>query len=164
MNAGAYGGELKDVVCEVEAWFPEGVRKLHAEELKFAYRSSIFSEIQGGAVLGVRIHLQKGISEQIKARMDELASKRRASQPLELPSAGSTFKRPEGHFAGTLIEQCGLKGTRIGGAEVSVKHAGFIVNTGGACFLDVLHLIEHVQKIVLNETGVTLVPEVKVIQ
>lgn len=164
MNAGAYGGELKDVLTEVTALFPDGVRTLRGEELALGYRRSLFTDHPEAVVLRARLALQSGSAEQIKARMDELAAKRRASQPLELPSAGSTFKRPEGYFAAALIDQCGLKGTRVGGAEVSRKHAGFIVNVGGAKCADVLALIQKVQDTVFTATGVTLEPEVKIIQ
>ena len=164
MNAGAYGGELKDVLTEVTALFPDGVRTLRGEELALGYRRSLFTDHPEAVVLRAKLALQSGSAEQIKARMDELAAKRRASQPLELPSAGSTFKRPEGYFAAALIDQCGLKGTRVGGAEVSQKHAGFIVNVGGAKCADVLALIQKVQDTVFTATGVTLEPEVKIIQ
>ena len=162
MNAGAYDGALSDVLAEVTALFPDGVRTLPTGELRFSYRHSLFTEQPEATVLWARFRLRPGESASIRARMDELAEKRRASQPLELPSAGSTFKRPEGHFAGRLIEDCGLKGTRVGGAEVSTKHAGFIVNTGGATCADVLSLIETVQKTVFDATGVKLEPEVKI--
>ena len=164
MNAGAYGGELKDVLTEVTALFPDGVRTLRGGELALGYRRSLFTDHPEAVVLRAKLALQSGSAEQIKARMDELAAKRRASQPLELPSAGSTFKRPEGYFAAALIDQCGLKGMRVGGAEVSRKHAGFIVNVGGAKCADVLALIQKVQDTVFTATGVTLEPEVKIIQ
>lgn len=163
MNAGAYGGELKDVVTEVTALYPDGVRTLSPAELDFSYRHSAFSAGEG-IVLGAKLKLQKGEGEAIKAKMDELMARRKASQPLELPSAGSTFKRPAGYFAGTLIEGCGLKGCRVGGAEVSSKHAGFVVNVGGATCADVLALIEKVQKTVYDAHGVMLEPEVKIIR
>lgn len=162
MNAGAYGGALADVLSEVTALWPDGVRTLKTDELKLSYRHSIFTEQQEAVVLRARLRLRSGDGTAIKARMEELMEKRKASQPLEYPSAGSTFKRPEGYFAGTLIEQCGLKGTRVGGAEVSTKHAGFIINTGGATCNDVLKLIETVQKTVRDATGVTLEPEVRI--
>lgn len=164
MNAGAYGGELKDVLVSVTAVFPDGVRTLSTSELALGYRKSIFSSCPDAAVLCARVRLQKGEGETIKTRMDELMAKRRASQPLDVPSAGSTFKRPVGHFAGTLIEQCGLKGTRVGGAEVSCKHAGFLVNVGGATCADMLALIEKVQRTVLGQTGVQLEPEVRLVR
>ncbi len=163
MNAGAYGGELKDVLTEVTALFPDGIRTLRGEELALGYRYSAFTDHPEAVVLRAKLALTRGDADAIKARMEELAAKRRVSQPLELPSAGSTFKRPEGYFAGTLIEQCGLKGARVGGAEVSTKHAGFVVNAGGATCADVLALIEKVQDTVLAAMGVKLEPEIKII-
>ena len=127
-------------------------------------RRSFFTDHPEAVVLRAKLALHGGDQEAIKARMEELSAKRRASQPLEMPSAGSTFKRPEGYFAGTLIEQCGLKGARVGGAEVSRKHAGFVVNAGGATCADVLALIKKVQDTVFTATGVTLEPEVKIIR
>ena len=163
MNAGAYGGELKDVVTEVTALYPDGVRALTPAELDFSYRHSVFSS-GDGIVLGAKLRLEQGDADSIKARMDDLMARRKASQPLELPSAGSTFKRPTGYYAGPLIEGCGLKGCRVGGAEVSRKHAGFVVNAGGATCADVLALIEKVQKTVYDAHGVMLEPEVKIIR
>ena len=164
MNAGAYGGEMCQVVETVTAWFPgEGVRSLTAEELDFAYRRSVFSR-RPGVVLSAQFRLSPGDPEEIKARMEELIRRRREKQPLEYPSAGSTFKRPAGHFAGGLIEQCGLKGVRVGGAQVSEKHAGFLINAGGATCADVLALIELVRDTVRERTGVELEPEVKIIR
>lgn len=162
MNAGAYGGELKDVVTEVTALYPDGVKVLTPAQLDFSYRHSVFSAGEG-IVLGAKLKLETGDKDAIKAEMDELMARRKASQPLELPSAGSTFKRPAGYFAGTLIEGCGLKGCRVGGAEVSPKHAGFVVNVGGATCADVLALIEKVRKTVYDAHGVMLEPEVKII-
>ena len=163
MNAGAYGGELKDVITDVTALYPDGVRTLTADEADFSYRHSVFSG-SGGIVLGARLRLAAGERGAIKARMDDLMARRKASQPLEFPSAGSTFKRPPGHYAGPLIESCGLKGARIGGAEVSCKHAGFVVNAGGATCADVLALMEKVQKTVFDAYGVLLEPEVKIVR
>ena len=163
MNAGAYGGEMKQVLSAVTAWFPgEGVRRLPLEELDLGYRHSIFSSKQG-AVLEAEFLLEPGDAGEIQAQTAELDRRRREKQPLEYPSAGSTFKRPEGHFAGALIEQCGLKGFRIGGAQVSEKHAGFVINTGDATCADVLAVIAHVQKTVREQTGVYLEPVVKLI-
>ncbi len=162
MNAGAYDGALADVLTDVTALFPDGVRTLGTEELRLSYRHSVFTEQPEAVVLRARLHLSPGDPEAVKARMNELMERRKASQPLEYPSAGSTFKRPPGHFAGRLIEDCGLKGARVGGAEVSVKHAGFLINTGGATCADVLGLIEKVQKTVYDATGVMLEPEVKI--
>ena len=163
MNAGAYGGELKDVVTEVTALYPDGVKVLTPAELDFSYRHSVFSTGEG-IVLGAKVKLESGDPDAIKAKMDDLMARRKASQPLELPSAGSTFKRPTGYYAGPLIEGCGLKGCRVGGAEVSSKHAGFVVNVGGATCADVLALIEKVQKTVYDAHGVMLQPEVKIIR
>lgn len=165
MNAGAYGGEIKDVVASVTLLDPEvGIRTLKGEEMQFSYRRSLLSEHPEYVVLSATFRLERGDSETIGARMRELMAKRKASQPLEFPSAGSTFKRPVGHYAGPLIEGCGLKGCRVGGAEVSTKHAGFIVNTGGATCADVLALIEKVQKTVYDARGVMLEPEVKIVR
>ena len=163
MNAGAYGGEMKDVVTEVTALYPDGVKVLTPAELDFSYRHSVFSAGEG-IVLGAKVKLESGDPDAIKAKMDDLMARRKASQPLELPSAGSTFKRPTGYYAGSLIEGCGLKGCRVGGAEVSSKHAGFVVNVGGATCADVLALIEKVQKTVYDAHGVMLEPEVKIIR
>ena len=163
MNAGAYGGEMRQVVRSVAAWFPgEGLRRLSGEELDFGYRHSIFSG-RRGAALEAELALEERDRGEIQARMAELDRRRREKQPLEFPSAGSTFQRPQGHFAGALIEQCGLKGARVGGAQVSEKHAGFLINTGGATCADVRGLIAHVQQIVLEQTGVALEPEVKMV-
>lgn len=163
MNAGAYGGELKDVIADVTALYPDGVRTLTADEMGFSYRHSVFSSGEG-IVLGAKLKLEPGDPNAIKAKMNELMARRKASQPLEFPSAGSTFKRPPGHYAGPLIESCGLKGARIGGAEVSCKHAGFVVNAGGATCADVLALMEKVQKTVFDTYGVLLEPEVKIVR
>ena len=163
MNAGAYGGELKDVIADVTALYPDGVRTLTADEMGFSYRHSVVSSGEG-IVLGAKLKLEPGDPNAIKAKMDELMARRKASQPLEFPSAGSTFKRPPGHYAGPLIESCGLKGARIGGAEVSCKHAGFVVNAGGATCADVLALMEKVQKTVFDTYGVLLEPEVKIVR
>ncbi len=163
MNAGAYGGEMQQVVQSVTALFPDGVRTLDKNALHFGYRHSIFSE-EEGVVLSAVLKLQPGDPKEIRAQMDDLMARRKASQPLEYPSAGSTFKRPEGHFAGTMIDQCGLKGTAVGGAEVSEKHAGFIINKDHATFDNVVTLISIVQDTVYREFGVELEPEVKIIQ
>ena len=161
MNAGAYGGELAQVAASVTVLEPGGApRTLPADQCGFGDRKSAFSD-------GTRLVLEAvcaprpGDPAAIRARMEELAAKRREKQPLDLPSAGSTFKRPEGHFAAALIEQCGLKGVGIGGAQVSEKHAGFLVNRGGATAEDVRRLMALVQSSVLRETGVALEPEVK---
>lgn len=163
MNAGAYGGEMSQVVVSVTAWFPDrGIVRLDREELAYGYRRSVFTGSRG-AVLAAEFALEPGDGAAIRSKMDELSRRRREKQPLEYPSAGSVFKRPEGHFAGALIEQCGLKGTRSGGAMVSEKHAGFIVNAGGASSGDVLRLIQRIQQTVKEQTGVELEPEVRLI-
>lgn len=164
MNAGAYGGEMAQVVESVTAWLPKkGLCTLRREELGFGYRRSRFSGGEG-VILSAVFRLERGCtSEALRQAMEELIQRRRASQPLELPSAGSTFKRPEGYYAGTLIDQCGLKGLTVGGAAVSEKHAGFIVNRGGATCADVTALIAEIQRRVLEETGVSLETEVRVI-
>lgn len=165
MNAGAYGGEMKQVAASVAALFPEeGVKFLSGEELAFGYRRSFLTDSPEAVALSAVFRLSPGEPESIRKTMRELTARRKASQPLELPSAGSTFKRPEGHFAGTLIEQCGLKGRTVGGAQVSEKHAGFIVNRGGASSADVRELIRQVQEIVFEKTGVRLEPEVRFVE
>ncbi|MFV9567987.1 UDP-N-acetylmuramate dehydrogenase [Thermoanaerobacter mathranii] len=163
MNAGAYGSEMKDVVEKVEVLDGEGnILILSNEEMNFSYRYSIIHE-KDWIVLRAWLSLAKGKYEEIKSKMEELNAKRREKQPLEYPSAGSTFKRPPGYYAGKLIEEAGLKGYSIGGAKVSEKHSGFIINTGNATFYDVLNLIEHIQKVVKEKFGVELVPEIKII-
>ena len=164
MNAGAYGGELKDAVVETEYLDAETeLRVLRGAEHDFSYRHSYFSDHEG-IVLRSVFSLAAGDPEAIAARMRELADKRRNSQPLDMPSAGSTFKRPAGGFAAALIDEAGLKGFSVGGAQVSPKHAGFVVNTGGATCDDVLRLIEHIQKTVLDRSGIALEPEVRIIR
>lgn len=164
MNAGAYGGELKDVAAETLA-LDENLlpRAFRGAEQDFSYRHSAFSD-GGFTVLSCVLALTPGDPEEIRGRMRELSERRRASQPLELPSAGSTFKRPAGAYAAALIDQAGLKGFAVGGAQVSEKHAGFIVNRGGATFDDVLRLMEAVRETVFRAFGVTLEPEVKIIR
>ena len=164
MNAGAYDGSLSDVITEVTALFPDGVRTIPAQELHFSYRHSLFTEQSEAVVLRARLQLRPGNSSSIRRRMEELMTRRKTSQPLEYPSAGSTFKRPVGYFAGRLIENAGMKGARIGGAEVSNKHAGFVINTGNATCADVLALIEKIQKTVMNTSGVMLEPEIRIIR
>lgn len=164
MNAGAYDGALSDVITEVTALFPDGVRTIPAQELHFSYRHSLFTEEREAVVLHARLQLRPGDSSEIRRRMEELMTRRKTSQPLEYPSAGSTFKRPVGYFAGRLIEDAGMKGARIGGAEVSNKHAGFVINTGNATCADVLALIEKVQKTVMETSGVMLEPEIRIIR
>jgi len=164
MNAGAYGGEMKDVLLSVAAADGRGnVREISAEDCRMSYRRSIFSETELIAV-SARLRLSPGEPDDIRARMEELAEKRKASQPLNMPSAGSTFKRPAGGYAAALIDSAGLKGFSVGGAQVSEKHAGFVVNAGGATFEDVMRLMEHVRETVYKRSGVTLEPEVRIIQ
>lgn len=163
MNAGAYGGEMKQVVEEVTALTESGIRRIPAQECDFGYRHSAFSDGKS-VILGAKLHLSKGSSSEIDAKMAELMNRRKSSQPLEYPSAGSTFKRPTGYFAGTLIQETGLKGLTVGGAQVSEKHAGFIINIGGATCRDVCTLIQQVQEKVRQAHGVTLEPEVRIIE
>jgi len=161
MNAGAYGGEMAQVVHQVTVLTKDGeVETLYSFD--FGYRRSAFSD-GSRMILGAKLELVPGNREQIAARMEELAVQRQSKQPLEYPSAGSMFKRPEGYFAAALIDQCGLKGFTVGGAQVSEKHAGFVVNRGGATCADVLSLVEQVKRRVLDATGVTLEMEVKVL-
>lgn len=163
MNAGAYGGELKDIIESVTFIAPDGmIRTENAENLDMSYRHSMFSD-GGYIILSCKLHLKKGNYEDIKARIQDYNSRRIEKQPLNLPSAGSTFKRPEGHFAGKLIQDAGLMGYSIGGAQVSEKHAGFVVNTGSATAADVIALIEHVQNTVEEKFEVHLEPEVRFI-
>lgn len=161
MNAGAYGGEMKDVLTSVRVMTEEGeIMELPAEELGLGYRTSIIPE-KRYIVLGAVISLTEGKKEEIKAQMDDLRQKRVSKQPLEYPSAGSTFKRPEGYFAGKLIQDSGLKGFTVGGAQVSEKHSGFVINKGNATAADVMELIRQVTAKVKEDTGVTMEPEVK---
>lgn len=162
MNAGAYGGEIKDVLlsaCHVDpggtlGWFNGG-------DLNMSYRRSAYSG-SGLVITSAEFGLKRGDQAEIRAKMDDFLNRRRSKQPLELPSAGSTFKRPEGSYASALIDGCGLKGRAVGGAAVSEKHAGFVVNRGGASYSDVLGLIELVIKEVKKKTGHSLEPEVKI--
>ena len=164
MNAGAYGGEMAQVLESVTFLDEAGeVCTLPVSECGFGYRKSIFSQ-RKCLILRARFRLEQGDGYAIKARMDELTAKRREKQPLEYPSAGSMFKRPPGHFAAALIDQCGLKGLTVGGAQVSEKHAGFVVNRGGATCGDVLALVDQVKEEVLRQTGVELEMEVKVLR
>lgn len=161
MNAGAYGGEMKDVLKEVTVMDAEGdIIVLPADKLGMGYRTSII-KTAGYLVLEAVISLEKGREEEIQAKMKELADRRVEKQPLEFPSAGSTFKRPEGYFAGKLIMDSGLGGYRIGGAQVSEKHCGFVINAGGATAKDVVELMDHIINTVKEKFGVTLEPEVR---
>lgn len=161
MNAGAYGGELKDVVKSVRLLntVTGEIMEKTCEEMKFSYRHSIAKE-EPYIILKASLKLNKGDKELIKARMDELKEQRTTKQPLEYPSAGSTFKRPEGYFAGKLIQDAGLKGYTVGGAQVSTKHSGFVINTGNATAEDILTLIDDVKNNVKDQFGVELEPEV----
>ena len=163
MNAGAYGGEMKHVLREVTVLTKEGeVLAIPAKALELGYRTSVIPK-NGWIVLGAVLQLKKGDPEQILARMEELKEQRITKQPLDLPSAGSTFKRPEGYFAGKLIMDAGLRGFTVGGAQVSEKHCGFVVNRGNATAADVWELICEVKRRVKERTGVELEPEVKLL-
>lgn len=160
MNAGAYGSEMKDVTVSAKIMFGDGhIEEVPVDELGLRYRGSRISD-EKLLVLGVNISLFAGEKEAIEAAMADFAGRRREKQPLEFPSAGSTFKRPEGYFAGKLIQDAGLRGFGIGGAQVSEKHCGFVVNKGGATSQDVVDVIRHVQKTVLEDSGVKLETEV----
>ena len=160
MNAGAYGGEMKDAAESVTALTTEGeVKTFEAAELGLGYRTSVF-KTNGDIILFSKYNLHTGDKEVIRERMYDVMERRRSKQPLEFPSAGSVFKRPKGAFAGTLIEQCGLKGKTVGGAQVSEKHAGFIINAGGATCKDVMGLVKLVQDTVKTETGYYLEREI----
>ena len=164
MNAGAYDGEMAQVVASVTALDRTGeCRVFQPEECGFGYRRSAFSP-GDWLITQVRFRLTPGDPASIRARMDDLTARRKKKQPLEFPSAGSTFKRPPGHFAAALIDQCGLKGLTVGGAQVSEKHAGFLINRGGATCADILELIDRVREEVLRQTGVELELEVRVLQ
>ncbi len=163
MNAGAYGGEMKDVVHKVEAIDEQGnLRTLCGQELGFGYRTSVF-QTNGLVILTVYMTLKSGNTQDIRDKMAEFARRRQSKQPLEFPSAGSVFKRPEGHFVGPLIEELGLKGLRIGDAEISTKHAGFIINRGNATASDVLELISIVRSKVRESRGIDLQPEIRIV-
>ena len=161
MNAGAYGGEMKDIIREVTVLTREGkLLTLSKEEMNFGYRTSVVKE-KGYVVISAELQLRKGDREEIRKVMDELKERRVTKQPLDMPSAGSTFKRPEVYFAGKLIMDAGLRGFSVGGAQISEKHCGFVVNKGDATAADVLGLIGEVQKRVQEKFGVALEPEVK---
>lgn len=164
MNAGAYGGEMAQVVSSVTVMYPNGkTEELPLEQLELRYRHSRFMN-ENSVILRVRVQLTPGSKETIRAAMTELMRRRRASQPLEFPSAGSAFKRPEGHYSAALIEQAGLKGLQVGGAQISEKHAGFIINRGKATCDDVLALMERVSRRVYETSGVRLEPEVRILE
>lgn len=160
MNAGAYGGEMKQIVKQVTVMNEMGeILELSGADMEFGYRTSIIKN-RPFVVLEVELQLQKGKAEEIRAKMEDLAQRRREKQPLEFPSAGSTFKRPEGYFAGKLIMDTGLRGYSIGGAKVSDKHCGFVINTGNASAADVAEVIQEVQERVKDKFGVVLEKEV----
>ena len=164
MNAGAYGGELKDILVSATAVSREGseIREFTAEELQLSYRHSALED-NGYIVVAAKLQLTPGNPEEIQAKMRELLEKRNSKQPVQYPSAGSTFKRPEGYFAGKLIEDAGLKGVTVGGAQVSVLHSGFVINIGDATATDILDLMALVQNTVYDKFGVKLEPEVRII-
>lgn len=162
MNAGAYGGEMKDVLYKCSHVDRRGnIGFLENEQLELSYRHSAYYD-NDCIITGLYLKLKKGNQDEIKEKMNDLISRRRDKQPLEFPSAGSTFKRPEGYFAGALIEECGLKGKTVGGAQVSEKHAGFIINRGGASCRDVLELCDICTETVFREKGVRLEREIRV--
>lgn len=162
MNAGAYGGEMKDVMFRCSHIDRNGDRGfLEGDDMRLGYRHSAYYD-NGCIITGVYLKLKKADKAEIKSKMDDFMSRRREKQPLEYPSAGSTFKRPEGYFAGALIEECNLKGKRVGGAEVSEKHAGFVINKGNATCKDVLDLCELVSDTIKKEKGVSLEMEIRV--
>ena len=162
MNAGAYGGEMKDVVVQVDGILPDGTEmSLSGEEMRFGYRRSAVKDLNL-IVTEVTMELAEGDPAAIRAKMSELNRQRAEKQPLDVPSAGSTFKRPEGFYAAALIDQCGLKGYSVGGAQVSMKHAGFLVNSGDSS-RDYLELVRTVQRIVRERAGVELEPEIRII-
>lgn len=164
MNAGAYGGEIKDVIVEAEAVSADGEREftLTGEQLELGYRHSILKET-GDIVTGITFRFEKGDREEIEDRMKELNRQRNAKQPVNYPSAGSTFKRPEGYFAGKLVQDAGLKGYTCGGAQVSELHSGFVINIGGATATDILNVMKHCREEVERQFGVTLEPEVRIL-
>lgn len=164
MNAGAHGSQMSDIVEYTDAFDTESFEKIRLYDNGFGYRQSVFLKDKSLICLGAKLNLKKGESIAIAEKMKENNEKRRASQPLELPSAGSYFKRPENDFAGRLIEECGLKGERVGGAEVSPKHAGFIVNVGGASYHDVLSLEKKIKERVASRFGITLCREVRLVE
>ncbi len=163
MNAGAYGGEMKDVLKSITLFDGSNVKTVNADEIFFGYRETDFSK-HGWLVLSATFVLEKGNQAQIKEKMSELSALRREKQPLELPSCGSAFKRPVGHFAGKLIEDAGLKGYTVGKMQISTKHAGFIVNLGGGTETELSRLMEEVTGIVYEKFGVTLKPEIRIIR
>lgn len=165
MNAGAYGGELKDVLEKVTFFDGElALRTLPAEALQMGYRTSVFEKNPAWCILSATVRLRPGDSARILERMQEYLRRRNEKQPLEWPSAGSTFKRPQGAFAGKLIQDCGLRGFTVGGAQISEKHCGFVINKGGATCADVVKLTEEVKRIVREKTGYVLEREIRVVK
>ncbi len=163
MNAGAYGAEMKDIIKSARCVDEKGkIVEITAAEMKLSYRRSTFSE-NNFCILSVTLELEHGDKSAIKAKMSEVVKKRRDKQPIEFPSCGSTFKRPEGYFAAALIEECGLKGCTVGGAQVSEKHSGFVINRGGATFEDVMALVEHIKNVVREQKGVELECEMLIV-
>ena len=161
MNAGAYGGEMKDILSWADVLDEERkLRRLSAEELELGYRTSRVKK-EGWIVTGAELKLKFGDPEKIREKIEELKAARTSKQPLEYPSAGSTFKRPEGYFAGKLIMDAGLRGFRVGGAQVSEKHCGFVINTGNATAADVRELMRQIQEKVWEKYQVRLEPEVR---
>lgn len=164
MNAGAYGGDISQ--CFVKCTLLDGdgkVFSVDSDDMGFGYRKSVLSD-NNAVLLSASFECKRGDKSEIRAKMDELMSKRKTAQPLDYPNCGSAFKRPEGYYAGALIEQCGLKGYGIGGARVSEKHAGFIINGGNATATDVIELLKYVSDTVFEKTGVRLEPEIRVIE
>lgn len=163
MNAGAYNGQIQDVITEVDAISPTGEeKKFYSDEIGFGYRTSIFQN-NGYIIIAARMRLQPGQQQDIRSKMRGYAGSRREKQPLEYPSAGSVFRRPDNAYVGPMIENLGLKGYSIGGAQISVKHAGFIINTGNATAWDVMELIEFIQKAAREKYGVELQTEIKIV-
>lgn len=161
MNAGAYGGEMKDIVSQVSVMDADGnIKQYSCADMCFGYRDSVVAH-EDLTVLEVTLKLEAGDADQIKAEMDRLSEQRTSKQPLEFPSAGSTFKRPEGYYAGALIEEAGLRGYQLGGARVSEKHCGFVINADHASASDVKQLIDYIQKTVYENSGVMMTPEVR---
>ncbi len=163
MNAGAYDGEMSQVISEVTAVTPEGeIRRYRTKEMDFSYRHSVFQQ-NGHIICEIELTLRESKAAAIQEKMAEFTRRRMEKQPLDKPSAGSTFKRPPGLFAGTLIDEAGLKGFTVGGAQVSGKHAGFVINKGGATAADVLSLIEEIQRRIEEKNGIRLTPEIRII-
>lgn len=163
MNAGAYDGEMKDILVSCEYLTSDGeLHTMLADEMDLSYRHSAFSE-NGYVIVSATVRLKAGDKGEIRAKMDDFMHRRKSKQPLEFPSAGSTFKRPVGGFAAALIDECGLKGYSVGSAEVSEKHAGFVINKGGATCFDVMRLVEHIKKEVFLKKSINLECEIRVI-